>query len=124
VRPPPRIRFRARELRQNQTPAEQALWDVLRDRRLEFLKFRRQYPIGIFIADFCCRERKLIVELDGDVHDARQQRAWDENRDAYLRQRGFKILRFRNEVVLENPDSVLRQILVVLHLTEGTPCGV
>jgi very-short-patch-repair endonuclease len=123
VRPSPRIRSRARELRQSQTPAEQALWAVLRDRQLEFLKFRRQYPIGIFIADFCCCERKLIVELDGDVHDVRQQRAWDENRDAYLRQRGFRILRFRNEAILEDPGSVLRQILEAVSNREHHSWG-
>ena len=107
-------RDRARELRQRQTPAELALWVILRERRLEGLKFRRQYPIGIFIVDFCCRERKLIVELDGDVHDTNTQQAWDENRDAYLQQRGFKVLRFRNEMVFDEPDRVLQQLVETL----------
>ncbi|MFL6290348.1 MAG: endonuclease domain-containing protein [Thermoanaerobaculia bacterium] len=110
MRPSPLTRVRSRELRQEQTPAERAMWTLLRDHRLGSLKFRRQYPIGIFIVDFCCRERKLVVELDGEVHDSDPQRAWDENRDIYLQQRGFKVLRFRNESVFEDPDSILQRI--------------
>ena len=110
MRPSPRIRARAQELRREQTPAERALWNLLRDRELALPRFRRQHPIGIFIADFCCHERRLIVELDGAIHEAPSQRAWDENRDAYLRQRGYRVLRFSNEAVLEEPDAVLRQI--------------
>jgi very-short-patch-repair endonuclease len=110
MKPASRIRARAQELRREQTPAEQALWKLLRNRELALPRFRRQHPIGIFIADFCCHERRLIVELDGAIHDDPKQRAWDENRDAYLRQRGYRVLRFPNEAVLEEPDSVLRQI--------------
>ncbi len=116
MKPGPPTRARAKELRQNQTPAERALWGILRERGLEGLKFRRQYPISIFIVDFCCRERKLVVELDGAVHDTHPQQDWDENRDIYLRQRGFKVLRFRNETVFEEPDSILRQILAALRV--------
>jgi very-short-patch-repair endonuclease len=110
MKPTSRIRARAQELRREQTPAERALWNLLRDSELALPRFRRQHPIGIFIADFCCHERRLIVELDGAIHDDSSQRAWDENRDAYLRQRGYRILRFPNEAVLEEPDSVLRRI--------------
>jgi very-short-patch-repair endonuclease len=91
------------------------MWVLLRERRLEGVKFRRQYPIGIFIADFCCRERKLIIELDGNVHDADPQQAWDENRDIYLKQRGFKVLRFPNESVRDNPEAVLQEIFNALR---------
>ncbi len=110
MRPSPLTRSRARTLRQEETPAERAMWGLLRERRLEGLKFRRQYPVGIFIVDFCCRERRLIVELDGEVHDAEPQQAWDENRDIYLQQRGFQVLRFRNEAVFNDPDLVLQRI--------------
>ena len=110
----PLARDRARELRRRQTPAELAMWVILRERRLEGLKFRRQYPIGIFIVDFCCRERKLVVELDGDIHDLDEQQAWDDNRDAYLRQQGFKVLRFRNKMIFDEPDKVLHQIFEAL----------
>ena len=72
---------RARELRKVQTPAEDALWDLLRDRRLQRLKFRRQMPISIYFADFYCHALKLIVELDGEIHDAPRQRVHDKNRD-------------------------------------------
>ncbi|HVG07612.1 MAG TPA: endonuclease domain-containing protein [Thermoanaerobaculia bacterium] len=110
MRPSPLVRTRAKELRQTQTPAEKAMWGLLREHRLEGLKFRRQYPIGIFIVDFCCCERRLVVELDGEVHDTSSQQAWDENRDIYLQQRGFKVLRFRNEAVFNDPDSILQRI--------------
>src|SRR5215207_1966164 len=73
-----------RDFRRQQTPAEQTLWELLRDRRLDGLKFRRQFPITIFIADFCCFELKLVVELDGGVHEMRDQAAHDVNRDSYL----------------------------------------
>ncbi len=99
-----------RELRRRQTPAEQALWEMLRDRRLDGLKFRRQFPISIFVTDFCCFNLKLVVELDGGVHETRDQTAHDENRDFFLRSVGYTILRFPNEHVFADPDSILRQI--------------
>jgi very-short-patch-repair endonuclease len=103
-------RNRLRELRRLQTPAEEALWEMLRGRRLAGLKFRRQFPITPFIADFCCYELKLVVELDGEVHTARSQASHDENRDAYLRSLGYTILRFPNELVSRAPESLLRAI--------------
>ncbi len=108
-------RARARNLRREETPAERAMWGLLRERRLGGVKFRRQYPIGIFIVDFCCRERRLVVELDGEIHDTREQKAWDENRDIYLQQRGFQVLRFCNEAVFNDPDSILQRIYEALH---------
>jgi very-short-patch-repair endonuclease len=104
------MRSGVRELRRRQTPAEQALWEMLRDRRLEGLKFRRQFPISIFVADFCCFNLKLVVELDGGVHETRAQAAHDENRDFFLRSVGYTILRFPNEQLFADPDSILRQI--------------
>ncbi len=103
-------RARVRELRREQTPAEKALWEMLRGRRLSGLKFRRQFPITPFIADFCCFELKLIVELDGEVHTPRPQAAHDENRDFYLRSLGYTILRFPNGRVFSDPESLLRSI--------------
>ena len=99
-----------RDFRKQQTLAEQALWELLRDRRLDGLKFRRQFPITIFIADFCCFELKLILEVDGGVHELPQQRAHDENRDIYLRSLGYAILRLPNEQILTDSSSVLERI--------------
>jgi len=100
----------ARELRQNATPAEKVLWERLRDRQLVSLKFLRQVPIGPFVADFCCRDRRLVVELDGEVHATDQQSARDQGRDAYLQGHDYVVLRFSNEQVLTDIESVLRRI--------------
>jgi very-short-patch-repair endonuclease len=101
---------RVRELRAEQTVAEEVLWKLLRGRRFLGLKFRRQFPVESYIVDFCCYERRLVIELDGEVHEEPAQVAHDHNRDQYLRAQGFKILRFSNESVFEDITAVLRQI--------------
>ena len=101
---------RARELRREQTPAEEALWSLLRDRRLLRLKFRRQVPIGRFIVDFYCHRERLVIELDGTVHEEPSQIAHDEDRDLHLRAVGMTVLRFSNQRVFEEPQAVLREI--------------
>jgi len=108
IRAPEKIRLRARELRQRMTPAETALWARLRKRQLAGLKFRRQHPIERFIVDFYCPSARLIVEVDGKIHD--YQKRQDAARDAFLTQRGYRILRFRNESVLQNIEKVLDEI--------------
>lgn len=97
-----------RHLRSNMTMAERAMWRLLRDRRFENHKFRRQARIGPWIADFCCYEAKLIIELDGGIHRLREEE--DKARDADLRRRGLTVLRFGNEAVLTNPNVVLDAI--------------
>jgi|SRR5215213_3636952 len=101
---------RARELREQQTPAEEFLWERLRARRFLDLKFRRQFPVETFITDFFCYEAKLVVEVDGEVHEEPHQKAHDKNRDMFLQSLGYKILRFSNQQVLESVDSVLQAI--------------
>ena len=111
---------RAQALRAEPTPAERLMWDLLRDRRLEGIKFRRQSPLGIFIADFHCRELNLVVELDGKIHEENRQSAHDENRDSYLRSLGCTLLRFSNREIFENRDAVLSKILeTALNLREA-----
>jgi very-short-patch-repair endonuclease len=100
----------ARALRKSATPAEKVLWERLRGRQLVNLKFLRQVPIGPFVADFCCRDRRLIVELDGEIHDGDQQTARDHGRDAYLQGQDYVVLRFPNEQVFSDIESVLREI--------------
>ena len=90
------------------TPAERAVWALLRGRGFRGLKFRRQERIDRWIADFCCYELKLVIELDGGVHRLRE--AEDAARDDDLRRRGFTVLRFGNEAVLRNPGVVLAAI--------------
>src|SRR4029077_7538940 len=87
----------ARELRHEQTNAERVMWNVLRNRQVLNLKFRRQHPIGNYIADFCCIEKRLIIELDGSQHSKRV--AQDEERTKWLNEQGFEVLRFPNEDV-------------------------
>ncbi len=102
---------RAQVLRAEHTPAERMMWQILRDRRLQGIKFRRQSPIGIFIADFHCRELNLVIEIDGQIHIDPRQSDHDENRDFYLRSLGCTILRFPNREIFENREDVLSKIL-------------
>jgi len=111
------VRELAQSLRRNATEAERVLWERLRGRKLQGLKFLRQFPIGPFIADFCCRDRRLIVELDGEVHESDQQTARDAERDAFLKAQNYVILRFPNQRVLEDPESVLRDIAITVWKT-------
>ncbi|MFN8591693.1 MAG: endonuclease domain-containing protein [Thermomicrobiales bacterium] len=111
-----------RELRSTQTPAEETLWQALRNRKLAGLKFRRQHPIGPFMADFCCPDRRLIIELDGSVHARMQEE--DSAREAILVAAGYTVLRFDNGAVAEDLSAVLNAILTTaegLPAYEGTP---
>ena len=104
----------ARTLRQNQTKAEIRLWMHLRNRGLVGHKFRRQYPIGPYIADLVCLERYLVVEADGGQHAERE--AEDLCRTRFLESQGFKVLRFWNNDVLSTTESVLSAILNELNI--------
>ncbi len=100
----------ARELRQEQTPAEEILWALVRGRQLLGLKFRRQQQIGPFIADFYCHQARLVIELDGGIHTEPEQADRDQNREVYIRENRLRVLRFTNQQVIEDPESVLRGI--------------
>ena len=107
----------ARDLRKNQTPEEDLLWRNLRNRKLKGFKFNRQFPIVygrnfdgtslFFIADFYCHEKKLIVEVDGKIHEF--QKEYDKERDFILNQLGINVIRIKNEE-LENISKVLEKI--------------
>ena len=106
----------ARSLRKNQTDVEQRIWQQLRNRRLLNHKFRRQFPIEPYIVDFVCLELKLIIELDGGQHA--DQLDYDQYRSQYLGQKGFKVLRFWNNEIIENNEGVLETIrLAILEIT-------
>ena len=100
---------RARQLRSRQTEAERKLWFLLRDRRLNGAKFRRQVPIGNYIVDFVCQEAKLIVELDGSQHV--DQLAYDTARTSWLAGVGYRVQRIWNNDLTENEEGVLTAIL-------------
>jgi len=97
-------------LRRNSTSAEATLWVLLKSKKLDGRKFRRQYSIGKYIADFCCPSEKLIVELDGDPHGEYQKIQNDEIRDLYLESLGFKVLRFENRIVFQDPEYLIGEI--------------
>ena len=103
---------RARALRPSMTEAEAKLWRILRDRRLARWKFVRQFPIGPFIADFVCRQAKLVIEVDGSQH---AESATDPERDAFLQSFGYGVLRFWNDDVLFRAEFVLEAVLAALE---------
>jgi very-short-patch-repair endonuclease len=88
--------------------SEQSLWYYLRANRLSGFYFKRQFPIGPFIADFCCESKKLVVEVDGESHAS--QREYDERRTEFLVRQGYSVLRFWNNDVMRNIDGVLEKI--------------
>jgi very-short-patch-repair endonuclease len=104
----PLLRGRARAMRREPTLCERKLWFLLRDRRLQHLKFRRQVPLGRYILDFACFNPKVVVEADGGQH---AENAHDHVRDRWLTGQGFIVLRYWNADILDNPDGVLTDIL-------------
>ena len=96
------------------TQAEQLLWERLRNRQLSGLKFRRQYPLGPFITDFYYAETRLVVEIDGDIHDLQEEQ--DEQRTRQVEEFGYRMIRFRNKEVETNTGLVLKKILDACQL--------
>src|ERR1700680_612235 len=101
-----------RYLRRNATIAEQRLWYQVRSRSLCGMKFVRQEPVGPYIVDFVCREQRLVIEVDGGQHVESER---DAARDQYLRDHGYRVLRFWNNDVIKNIDGVLESIASALH---------
>ncbi len=113
----------AKALRTNQTDAELRLWYHLRAHRFMDLKFKRQKPMGCYIVDFVCVERRLIIEIDGGQHA--EQAEYDQRRDMWLRNEGYTVLRFWNNEVLQQLEGVLEQIRLTISLSPGPSpaCG-
>jgi isoleucyl-tRNA synthetase/very-short-patch-repair endonuclease len=107
----------AKNLRKNETDAENKLWDLLRNRQIQDYKFRRQHQIGKYIADFICLEKKLIIELDGDQHAYDANKIKDEERTKLLEKEGFKVIRFWNNEIFENIDGIYE--VIVRELENG-----
>jgi very-short-patch-repair endonuclease len=110
-----------KELRNNSTPAESAMWELLRAGRLDGTKWRRQYSIGKYIVDFYCPKARLCVELDGDTHFTMQGDLYDLERTEYINSLGISILRFENREIWDNPERVLLTIKDSLVLNNRTP---
>jgi very-short-patch-repair endonuclease len=123
IRTSRQVLLQARELRKHQTSAEECLWEHLRDRRLNGFKFRRQCPLGPYIADFYCAAFRVIVEIDGDIH--KYQKDQDDDRTAQFEAYGYHVIRFKNQDVLEKTDWVLKSIATFCHKvapkSEGKP---
>jgi very-short-patch-repair endonuclease len=102
----------ARELRKNQTEAENKMWNLLRNRKFHGYKFRRQHPVSkLFILDFYCLEKQLAIELDGEHHNIELQKQNDDERTDILNKLGIRVIRFSNTEVMQKTDEVLKKIL-------------
>ncbi len=104
----------AKDLRKNMTHAEMVLWGHLKA-GVNGLKFRRQHPIGIYIVDFYCHKIRLIIEVDGKIHDKKEVKEYDLKRENDLKSWGYKILRFTNERVLRDTSLVLVEITDIVE---------
>jgi uroporphyrinogen-III synthase len=106
---------KAQYLRKNQTYAERLLWKILKSRKFENLKFRRQHPIDNYIVDFYCKEKGLIIEIDGPFHEDDEKKMKDKIRQRYLESKGYRILRFKDSEITRSVDNVLTKILSFLE---------
>jgi very-short-patch-repair endonuclease len=100
----------AKQQRRLMTRAEEMLWNVLRAGRLDGWKFKRQVPFGRFVADFCCAQARLVVELDGAPHERPEQMVHDQSRDAWFAEQGFRVVRISNDLVLTSMELAIKRI--------------
>jgi very-short-patch-repair endonuclease len=111
---PATLQTTARKLRADMTDAERRLWSILRSRRMVGYKFRRQHPLGCFVLDFACYDHRLAIEVDGGQHADNES---DAERTAFIEAQGWRVMRFWNNEVMQNPegvtDSILRELRAV-----------
>jgi very-short-patch-repair endonuclease len=100
----------AKALRKRMTPSEKLLWERLRKKNISGLQFRRQHPIGFYIADFYCHEIRLVIEVDGLIHNKQQQKEHDDNRSAEMDRLGIKVIRLSNDEVKNHIGYVMKRI--------------
>ncbi len=112
----PEQRERSRRLRQVDSASEQRLWARLRGRRLAGLKFVRQLPVEHYVVDFACRDRRLVIEVDGATHSTSEEAAYDERRTAFLESQGWDVLRVTNDDVVHRLEGVLETIMSACEL--------
>jgi very-short-patch-repair endonuclease len=106
----------ARSLRKNSTLPEKILWHELRDRQVGGYKFRRQHPIGNYVVDFCCLEKKLVIEVDGEIHELKADR--DKVREDYLVRMGYQIVRFQAREIFQNMNGVILALESILGVDQ------
>jgi cyclase len=109
----------ARSMRHEMTEAESLLWNELKNRKMSGLKFRRQHPIHYYVADFYCHEKKLIIEVDGGIHNSKATKEHDENRSAEFERLGIRVIRVTNEQVLNSWGEVIEKINIFLDNDSG-----
>jgi very-short-patch-repair endonuclease len=112
---------RAKEHRMSMTPSEKTIWERLNKGQIHGLKFRRQHPISIFIADFYCHKLKLVIEIDGEYHNSLEQTEHDLNRTAELNYLKIKVIRFSNEQVFNSIEDVVNEILIECKVAMQCP---
>ncbi len=107
------LRYIRKELRNKSTSAEIAFWNMVKNRKLEGRKFRRQHSIDNYIVDFYCPSEKLIIELDGNPHGEYFKISEDIKRDEYLQKLGFTVLRFENKFVFQDPEYITKEVIKI-----------
>ncbi len=112
----PDIFKKARELRKMETPSEKLLWTSLQKNQVLGLHFRRQHPISIFIADFYCPKINLVIEIDGEIHDIPEYKIHDIGRSEILNDFGIKVIRFTNEQIFKDIESVIKNIETYVNI--------
>ncbi len=105
-----KLTLNARNLRKNMTTQERKLWNIIKNKQFYNYKFLRQYVIGGYIVDFICREEKIIVEIDGGQHNQNENIKYDKNRNKYLENLGYKVVRFWNNEIDDNIEGVYRKL--------------
>jgi very-short-patch-repair endonuclease len=108
------------ELRSNQTTAEQMLWDKIRNRQLRGFRFLKQYILDRYIADFYCSKMKVAVEIDGRIHERDDIKEYDAIREDVIKAHGIRIIRFSNDEIMHDIESVLERLVEFLESTEST----
>ena len=106
----------ARILRKNSTKEEQILWNLVRNRRFMGLKFKRQSPIGEYIVDFVCEEKKIIIELDGGQHNVVKNIEKDNKRTEFLKEKGYRVIRFWNNDIRDNIKGVYEEMIRIFEV--------
>ncbi len=109
---------KSRQLRKNMTSQERKLWSIIRERRFFGYRFRRQFPIGSYIVDFVCREKKIIIEIDGGQHNEKQNIEYDNKRTEFLKSEEFQVIRFWNNDVDSNMDGVYERLKEVFKIDD------
>ena len=110
------INQKARELRKNMTKQERKLWTLLKNRQFYGYRFRRQFPIGFYIVDFVCREKKIILEIDGGQHAESSATQYDIERDYFLESQGYKVIRFWNNDIDKNLEGVFEKLKLEFNI--------